>query len=195
MATQVERRTKTRAKLRSTARRLFDKHGFDAVSVDQIVTAANVSKGTFYQYYETKIEILIDVVRDQGAEGNRQALEAVAGGVPAIPVLEQYIERLCTWFEANEKIAEAVVFASFNISTEEVGAEPNNYTRAFLMSLLALAQQQGAIRDDVPTCELAKVLGGSLVASVLWWCKDPQPGGLVESMACTLKIFLEGAKI
>lgn len=194
MATQTERRAETRKKIIQASKKLFDKQGFEATSVDQIVTRAKVAKGTFYQYYETKVDVLADVTRDEGAEKSRQSLEMVANGSPAIPVLEQYILTLCQWFEAHEKIAEALIFASFKTTCEEAYAEPHRYTRTFLFELMKLAQQQRALRNDLPAAEMAKVLGGSLVASVLGWCKNPQPGALVKSMQCTLKIFLEGAK-
>ncbi len=194
MATQQERRLQTQNKIIQAAKALFDKHGFEGTSVDQIVMRANVAKGTFYQYYDTKIELLADITRDSGVERNRLALESVANGQPAIPVLEQHIDRLCQWFEAHEKIAEALILASFKIKCDETTLEPHRYTRTFLIELMNLAQQQGVIRSDIPATELAKIIGGALVASVLGWCKQPQPGVLRASMRYTLKVFLEGAK-
>ncbi len=194
MASQAERRTQTRNKIIQAAKKLFDKQGFDSTSVDQIVARAKVAKGTFYQYYETKVDVLADVARGEGAEKSRQALEMVAKGSPALPVLEQHIVTLCQWFEAHEKIAEALIFASFKVNSDEASTDPHRYTRTFLLELMKLAQQQGCIRNDVPVTELVKILGGSLVVSVLGWCKNPYAGALVASMQCTLKIFLEGAK-
>jgi len=194
MVSHTERRAQTRKKIIQAAKKLFDKQGFEATSVDQIVTRAKVAKGTFYQYYETKVEVLADVTRDEGAENSRQTLEGVANGAPAIPVLEKYLVALCQWFELHEKVAEALIFASFKTRCDEAYAEPHRHTRTFLFELMKLAQQQGAIRNDIPAAELAKVLGGSLVASVLSWCNKPQPGALVASMQYTLKIFLDGAK-
>lgn len=194
MASQAERRAQTRNKIIQAAKKLFDKQGFELTSVDQIVARAKVAKGTFYQYYETKVDVLADVTRGEGAGKNRQVLEMVAKGSPALPVLEQYILTLCQWFEVHEKIAEALIFASFKTSFDEASTEPYHHTRTFLLELMKLAQQQGCIRNDVPAAELSKILGGSLVASVLGWCKSPRAGALVTSMQCTLKIFLEGAK-
>lgn len=194
MASQAERRAQTRKKIIQSANKLFEKHGFESTSVDQIVALARVAKGTFYQYYPSKIEILVDLARDEGAEKQRQALERVAAGSPAIPVLEQYLMALCQWFEAHEKIAEAVIFASLKINLDQASTQAHRHSRTFLLALMKLAQQQGCIRNDVPAAELAKVLGGSLVASVLGWSKQPAPGALVESMRDALKIFLNGAK-
>ncbi len=194
MVSQTQRRTQTRKKIIQSAKMLFEKQGFEATTVDEIVARAKVAKGTFYQHYETKIDVLADVTRNEGAEKNQQILELVTNGSPAIPVLEHYFQALCQWFEAHEKVAEALIFVSFKVNLDEAKNEPHRYTRTFLLELMRLGQQQGAIRTDVSPAELAKVLGGSLVASVLAWCKDPQPGALVASMQCSLKIFLNGAK-
>jgi AcrR family transcriptional regulator len=50
----------TRRKLFSTSLSLFIKYGYDKVSVDQIVEASGVSKGTFYHYFVSKSAILIE---------------------------------------------------------------------------------------------------------------------------------------
>lgn len=44
----------TRDKLLRTARQLFERDGYDATSVSRIVEAAEVSRGTFYLYFESK---------------------------------------------------------------------------------------------------------------------------------------------
>ncbi|MDH3975240.1 MAG: TetR/AcrR family transcriptional regulator [Deltaproteobacteria bacterium] len=194
MASQAERRAKTRNKIIKAAKKLFDKQGFESTSVDQIVNTANVAKGTFYQYYDTKIEILADVIRDEGSQQTREALEKAAKGSPVIPILEAYIQTLCEWFEGHSKIAEALIFSSLKTIGDKELCDSHRYGRSFLMELMKLAQKQGAVRDDVPAGELAKVLGGSLAFSVLAWCKNPQPRALVESMNHSLEIFLHGAK-
>ena len=56
----------TKNKIYETAYQLFKKHGFDNVSVDSIVEAVGVSKGTFYVHFESKSSLIhslsIDVV-------------------------------------------------------------------------------------------------------------------------------------
>jgi mycofactocin system transcriptional regulator len=37
---------------------LFSRHGFDAITVDQIATAAGVSRRTFFRYFRSKAEVL-----------------------------------------------------------------------------------------------------------------------------------------
>ncbi|HST42211.1 MAG TPA: TetR family transcriptional regulator [Conexibacter sp.] len=47
--------------IRSAANELFDRDGFDAVGIDQIVAAANVSRSTFFNYFPTKEAVVFDV--------------------------------------------------------------------------------------------------------------------------------------
>jgi len=42
-----------------TALSLFAKHGFDRVSVDRITEQADVAKGTFFNYFPTKVDVLV----------------------------------------------------------------------------------------------------------------------------------------
>ena len=50
----------TRNKLYSTAMMLFTKRGFDKVTVDDITRYAGVSKGTFYNHFSTKEQVLVE---------------------------------------------------------------------------------------------------------------------------------------
>ena len=49
----------TTERLNEVALDLFAEHGFDAVSIDDIAAAADVSKTTFYRYFESKEDVLL----------------------------------------------------------------------------------------------------------------------------------------
>jgi AcrR family transcriptional regulator len=48
------KKQQTRQLIAETALRLFARSGFDSVTVSQIARAANVSEGTFFNYFPTK---------------------------------------------------------------------------------------------------------------------------------------------
>ncbi len=193
MASQKERRTQTRNKIIQAARWLFDEQGFDATSVEQIVTRAKVAKGTFYQYYTTKVEVLTDVVRDEGAMKFKAALEAMENGEDALETLERFIEVQCEWFEAHEKVASTIIHASLKTVGNKI-TEKERHSRIFLARLMVIAQQQGTIRADLEPQEISKIIGGALVVSVLIWSQNPKPGALYQSMKQSIDIVLNGAR-
>jgi|SRR5579864_6667051 len=64
MATQAERREKTRAAIVKAAKRSFGERGFAAVTMDEIAAGARVAKGAVYHHFSTK-EALFEVVFEQ----------------------------------------------------------------------------------------------------------------------------------
>jgi TetR/AcrR family transcriptional regulator, transcriptional repressor for nem operon len=51
-----------KGKIVESARRLFNRHGFDNVSVDQIMSGAGLTRGGFYNYFESKGDLYTEVL-------------------------------------------------------------------------------------------------------------------------------------
>ncbi len=47
-------RAEIKGKIIQSARRLFNQHGFESVSLDQIMSGAGLTRGGFYSYFESK---------------------------------------------------------------------------------------------------------------------------------------------
>jgi AcrR family transcriptional regulator len=84
--TQSQRTAATTGALRRAAQRLFARHGFDGVAVDDIATAAGVTRGAFYHHYDSK-EALFEVVFNQIETMLVDAVRAAAA--PSSDPLEQ----------------------------------------------------------------------------------------------------------
>src|SRR5260370_26373604 len=54
------KKARTRASIREHALRLFREQGYDATTVDQIAEAAEVSPSTFFRYYPTKEDVVLE---------------------------------------------------------------------------------------------------------------------------------------
>src|SRR6202012_6241301 len=55
-------RDEVRRKIVESARRLFNRHGFDNISVDQIMYGAGLTRGGFYSYFESKGKLYAEVL-------------------------------------------------------------------------------------------------------------------------------------
>lgn len=67
----TNRKTKaleTKKKIYESAEQLFQKHGFDDVSVDSIVELAGVSKGAFYVHFGSKDTLIAALIADYVAK-------------------------------------------------------------------------------------------------------------------------------
>lgn len=57
--------SETKERMLTIARRLFAQKGYASTSVDAIVKACGVSKGTFYWHFEGKGALFLDLMRDE----------------------------------------------------------------------------------------------------------------------------------
>ena len=87
---------RTRARLQEAARRVFGRKGM-AVSINDVVEAAGISRPSFYNYYSTIDQLLASVTEDMVTELNAQ-IDASVRGVddPAARIatgIRQYCKR------------------------------------------------------------------------------------------------------
>src|SRR6476661_9008009 len=55
-------RIEVRKKIVNSARRLFNRHGFENVSVQQIMAGAGLTHGAFYSYFRSKSDLYTEVL-------------------------------------------------------------------------------------------------------------------------------------
>ena len=77
--TQAQRTETTRQALIDAARALFTERGYDAVSAEEIVRAAGVSRGALYHHFGGKAELLEAVYARLEAESTERVARIVLG--------------------------------------------------------------------------------------------------------------------
>lgn len=58
----AEHKARTRERIVTAARELFNRHGFEPVSIDQIMARANLTRGGFYNHFPSKAALYAAVV-------------------------------------------------------------------------------------------------------------------------------------
>jgi TetR/AcrR family transcriptional regulator, transcriptional repressor for nem operon len=59
----IEHKARTRAKIVESARILFNHHGFEQVSIDDIMKRVGLTRGGFYNHFASKDELYAETVR------------------------------------------------------------------------------------------------------------------------------------
>ncbi|MGQ4382194.1 acyl-CoA-like ligand-binding transcription factor [Streptomyces sp. SAS_270] len=75
------KKQKTLERIRREAYRLFAEHGYEATTVDQIAEAAEISPSTFFRYFPTKEDV---VVQDEYDPALAEAIRARPAGEPIV---------------------------------------------------------------------------------------------------------------
>src|ERR1700730_11565719 len=74
------KRDRTRATLIRAAFSVYARQGFDAPTIDDFIAEAQVSRGTFYNYFQTREDLMAAVAADL-ATFITSRIESASGGV------------------------------------------------------------------------------------------------------------------
>jgi AcrR family transcriptional regulator len=104
------KKARTRAAIREHAFRLFREQGYDATTVEQITDAAEVSRSTFFRYFPTKEDV---VLQDDMELIWIDALRAQPPGMPPLAALRASLHDAFASLSADDlaKIRETTDFA------------------------------------------------------------------------------------
>ncbi|QLL05947.1 TetR/AcrR family transcriptional regulator [Mycobacterium vicinigordonae] len=94
------RRAQLLLQIQHTAHELFAERGFDAVTTEDIASAAGISISTYFRHAPTKEGLLIDPVRD--------AISEIVMSYSARPAGQSAVEALIDLFVEHAKIASEV---------------------------------------------------------------------------------------
>lgn len=81
-----ERRVLSRRRILESAREVFFRDGFMAANLDDVAQKAGVAKGTLYRYFESKAELYVAVLAQDGAIFEQKLRDSVS---PALTPAEQ----------------------------------------------------------------------------------------------------------
>jgi AcrR family transcriptional regulator len=158
------KKAKTRASIREHALRLFREQGYAATRVEQIAETAEVSPATFYRYFPTKEDV---VLQDDLDVLTLDALEAQPPGLSPVAAVRAAVAEAQAGFTDEER-------ERFRQTTELTMAVPeiraralDEFSRTIDVSAAVLAKRSGREPDDVAARALAGAVFGVIMASTL----------------------------
>jgi AcrR family transcriptional regulator len=166
------RRTEIRERLFGSALRLFAERGFMETTVEDITEAADVGKGTFFNYFRTKEHVLATFGAERLASLER-SLERAKNG-PVMPVLQELAVDLISHKTENAALLRAIYAA--HASRAPVRAELHKRLeigRRLLAEIFAIAQKRGDVRRDISAAEMARLVQIVLLGVTLAWALHP----------------------
>jgi AcrR family transcriptional regulator len=153
----------------------FATHGFSSASLNRIIEAAGVSKGSMYYYFDGKEELYAHVAR---VELGRLFESAGPFPVPAArdpeafwSTLEDYYRRIMAAFAASPKLAALArdwIFASASPTLQQAQKEMEGALVPWFEQALVAGQRMRAVRKDVPARLLIAVVFGMGQAMDTW---------------------------
>lgn len=166
-----ERRSaEIRERLFRSALRLFAQKGFAETTVEDITEAADVGKGTFFNYFPSKDHILLAFSDMQLGKLE----EAVAGLRASLRPFRDFLETLTARMTEEPLRNPGMIRAllqGYLSSTEVREVMVRKQVRAHQLhtQMVELGQERGEIRSDLPAAEIAHVFRQTIFGTLLMW--------------------------
>jgi AcrR family transcriptional regulator len=158
------KKARTRASLREHALRLFRERGYDKTTVEQIAAAAEVSPSTFFRYFPTKEDVVLQDDMDERvlAAFDRQPPELA----PLAAIRAAMREAWESFTPAEwEQIAQG---AQLSMEVPEIRARSmNEFARTINAIAAALARRTGRLPGDLRVRVVAGAVVGAMMAVFL----------------------------
>jgi AcrR family transcriptional regulator len=184
-----------RAQILSAAIDLFSTHGIDSITIDQIAAAADVGKGTIYNYFATKEDIVVAFMADLEA----RLADSVAAFNPSEQPLDQVLAdyvlfhfRLKEPYHAFVRVFLAQMFTHTTRLLPYL-VEIQKYTDPPLHALFESLRNRELLRPDIdiPALVLSfKTMHLGLTA--LWAIEGPPFDGTIQTVRQQMKFFTQG---
>jgi AcrR family transcriptional regulator len=181
------KKARTRAAIREHALRLFREQGYDATTVEQIAEAAEVSPSTFFRYFPTKEDV---VLQDDMELIWIDALRAQPPGLSPLAALRASLHEALAGFSPDDmaKIRETTDLA---LSVPAVRARMlDEFART--MEIMSTAIGERAHRDP-GDFEVRTLVGAALgVAMSSWFAAGGDMERFMNEYARALEFLLAG---
>jgi AcrR family transcriptional regulator len=147
--------------------RLWEREDFDDITVDDIVAAADVSKGTFYYHFTRKEDLLVELGWETVDRVGEEAERAYEDGAGLEQALDLGLAGLARRVSGMPPGAVARTIQEFVFARPPRPASRTATRGGLLSGLLVAAQQRGDIPGGVDVDEVGDILSFVLIRAIL----------------------------
>jgi AcrR family transcriptional regulator len=186
---------KTRDLLQQKALELFKSQGYQKTTIMQITESAGLAKGTFFNYFRTKEEVL-HAIHDWQMHIIEKEICSLANTSSLTDKLYTLLKKLAN---INEELGQEFIKSLFHVATISNMNRKNeeNPTQIFtniFVSLFAQGQASGEIRNDLPTAVIASTFSQLYFGTLHHWCTNTTSQPLKELLENAFTIFFNGIR-
>jgi AcrR family transcriptional regulator len=160
------KKQKTRWAIQEHALRLFAEQGYDATTVEQIAAAAEISPSTFFRYFPSKEDV---VVQDEYDPLMVAAFESAPADLAPVPALRYGIRTAFAQMGADE-LAKILERSRLTMSVPALRARAiENLTATIGVLAEPMARRAGLEPGDYAVRTFAGACLGALLVAIFTW--------------------------
>ena len=173
IAEKSEKKEEKRDKILKAASELLTKNGYANTRIIDIAKAADVAKGTVYEYFSSKDELVIEWVKQISKEINIRTVEALKGDDTAEEKLKKYFRVKQETYALMKPLPKFAVEKGHEVGNEEKAGFMTvllmlvNSEREILHSILSEGMSNSGFRPDMDIKSAAALILSSVTMFTL----------------------------
>ncbi len=182
-----------RQKILDAAALQFERKGFSETSIADIMNAAKLGVGTFYNYFESKEELLLALLEDIAYKVESAVMEGLGKKLSSLKLLEIAGKLMSQLLDENRFVLPLFLSASEH-SDKPDSIPTRKYTPIFkpiFEIILNKGQTDGEIRSDVPADLIAEMFHSIYQAASFSKLNIP----FRENVELKFRILIDGIKV
>lgn len=188
------RRVEIRDRILRAALRLYSERGVNDTTVEDITNEADVGKGTFFNYFPSKDDVLPHLCKLKMGKIREVVSRSLNSRDSMDKVLYELSIVLIEEFEPSPALMHSILAVFFsNASARQQMVETLEEDREILAELMAARQARGELRKDLSPQELALQFQRSLFGATVLWSFDPS-NPLQDSLKQMTQILWSGIR-
>ncbi len=189
---RLRRGAEIRERLFRSALELFARKGFANTTVEDITEAADVGKGTFFNYFPSKDHILLAFGEMQLGKLEAAVAEARSSQLSVEQFLRALPERMTQEPTRNPGIVRTWLQAYLSTTAvREAMVDMQRRVHALHTQIIQMGQERGEIRIDIPAAEMANVFRQTVFGTLLMWSLYGD-ASLTDRMRTSLEVLWSG---
>lgn len=165
MTTRTKQAIASKNKIYRCGENLIRKYGFDVVTVEQISKKAGVSVGTYYHYFESKMDLLREIFN----KADKYFLEQVEGNLTETACKKRIVEFFDIYAEYTLKDGIDVI-KKFYTSENKMFIVDGRGMQNVLTNIIIAGQKSNEINNDTAPETLTKMLFVVARGIIFDWC-------------------------
>jgi TetR/AcrR family acrAB operon transcriptional repressor len=189
----------TRATVLKAALTVFSAKGYAAAKLDDVATAANVTRGAIYWHFKGKADLYNTLVEELSARGASVVQQAAAEGGAFIEIMRRIFVRLCAVVEDDKEARAVMELGLFKTGlAPELQAgrkkqiEAGNALIAGITDAMKMGVSQGVLRDDMDPTDMARAFIAFENGAIQMWLASPKSFSLKKSAESFADILIKG---
>lgn len=188
------KRTETRERIFRAALRLFAERGFTATTIEDITEAADVGKGTFFNYFPSKEHVFGAFGELQVSKVAAAVADARASTQPVKSVLRRMVHSLAEEPGRSPALVRALLVANLTSAPmRQLMLRNLERARRNLVAFFVAAQNRGALRRGVDPEQMAGGMQRMFFGTMFMWAIDPSEK-LRDRFDKSLDLFWSGIR-